>query len=721
MANGNGSRPPSPVPFGHDTFGTDAMQKTLPRPVYDRLLATIRDGRKLDPGIADEVAHGMKEWAVSRGATHFTHWFQPLNGQTAEKHDAFLTISGDGEPILRFSGSQLIQAEPDASSFPSGGMRSTFEARGYTAWDPTSPAFLVRHERGATLCIPSVFLSWKGEALDKKTPLLRSVREVSRAAMRVLALVGRPAARVYPTMGPEQEYFLVDERWYERRPDLQVAGRTLLGAPAAKGQQLEDHYFGSISERVVAFMEEVEQAAWALGIPVKTRHNEVAPHQYEIAPIFEDSNRAADHNQLLMDLLRRIARRRGLACLLHEKPFAGVNGSGKHNNWSLATDDGRNLLEPGQTPEENALFLFFVAAVLKAVHRRAALLRAGIANAGNDHRLGANEAPPAIVSVFLGDALTAIFEAVLAGKPAEVTPKTLMDLGMALPEIARDNTDRNRTSPFAFTGNKFEFRAVGSSQPIQMPNTFLNVAVAEALDDLAGRLEKRLGESKAADARVTALLAVAREAYREAKAVVFNGDNYSAAWVKEAEGRGLPHFRDTPAALQVYRDPDARRLLAERGILQPHEMDARYAVKIEQFCRQVEIECAALARMVDTGVLPAAFAHQEALARSVSEARRAGVVVAPQKKALDRYAADLKDCLARRAALSAAVASLDAPARGRAGHGPAGHGDPTKRARLLVDKVRPAASALRAACDRLESTTAAGLWPFPTYHQMLFQ
>jgi glutamine synthetase len=704
-SHGNGSRASAAVPFGHDTYGPDAMRETLPRPVFEKLLATIRDGRKLDASVADEVAHGMKEWAVSRGATHFTHWFQPLNGQAAEKHDAFLTLSGDGEAILRFSGSQLIQAEPDASSFPSGGMRSTFEARGYTAWDPTSPAFLVRHERGATLCIPSVFLSWKGEALDKKTPLLRSITEVSRAAMRVLSTVGRPASRVVPTMGPEQEYFLVDERWFEARPDLVIAGRTLLGAPPAKGQQLEDHYFGSIGERVVAYMEDVEHAAWALGIPVKTRHNEVAPHQYEIAPIFEDVNRAADHNQILMDLMRRVARRRGLRCLLHEKPFAGVNGSGKHNNWSLATDDGRNLLDPGETPEDHALFLFFVAAVLKAVHRRAALLRAGIAGSGNDHRLGANEAPPAIVSVFLGDALTSIFEALVAGKSAAIAPKGPMDLGMHLPAIARDNTDRNRTSPFAFTGNKFEFRAVGSSQPIQMPNVFLNVAVAEALDDLADRLEK----AKKGDP-VAALLAVARDAYREAKAVVFNGDNYSAEWVKEAARRGLPNLKDTPAALAVYRDADARKLLASRNILQPHEMDARHTVKLEQFVRQVEIEAGALLRMVDTGVLPAAWKHQEGLARSVAAAKAAGVVVTAQRKALVEYAASVKDCLARRDALEAALAAARK-----------GHPAPERHARLVADQVRPAMAALRETCDAIEATTDAALWPFPTYHQMLFQ
>jgi glutamine synthetase len=700
--------PRSRASFGSDTFGVEAMRETLARPVFEKLMATISRGEKLDSKIADEVAHGMKEWAVARGATHFTHWFQPLNGQTAEKHDAFLTLTGDGEAILRFSGSQLIQAEPDASSFPSGGMRSTFEARGYTAWDPTSPAFLLRHERGATLCIPTVFLSWKGETLDQKTPLLRSTDELSKSATRILRLLKRPADRVTTTMGPEQEYFLVDKRWYDARPDLQVASRTLLGAAPAKGQQMEDHYFGSIADRVVAYMEEVEQAAWALGIPVKTRHNEVAPHQYEIAPIFEDVNRAADHNMLLMDVMRRIAARRGFACLLHEKPFQGVNGSGKHNNWSMATDDGRNLLDPGSTPAENAQFLFFASAVIRAVHKRAALLRVGIATAGNDHRLGANEAPPAIVSVFLGDALSDIFESLGSGKQADITSKTTIELGMSrLPQIAKDNTDRNRTSPFAFTGNKFEFRAVGSSQAIHMPNVFVNVAVAEALDEMGDRLEKRL---KAKADVTAALLAVAGEVYKESKAVVFNGDNYSAEWVKEAEKRGLPNLKDTPAALEVYADPSARALLVSKGIFLEREVDARYLISLENFIRTVEIEVQATARMVDTGVLPAAVRHQEALARSIAAAEAAGVKVPAQQKALAAYAADVGELIAARKALDAALAATRKQ-----------HHDAPEHARAVCDRLRPALSAVRAVADRLETTTDAALWPFPTYHQLLFQ
>jgi glutamine synthetase len=696
------------VPFGADTYDVQAMRETLPRPVFEKLAATIGRHERLDGKIADEVAHGMKEWAIARGATHFTHWFIPLNGQTAEKHDAFLTLSSDGEAIQRFSGSQLIQAEPDASSFPSGGMRSTFEARGYTAWDPTSPVFLMRHERGATLCVPTVFLSWKGEALDKKTPLLRSFDVLSRAACRVLSLVRKPATRVYSTMGPEQEYFLIDRRYYEARPDLLLAGRTLFGAPAPKGQQLEDHYFASISDRVVAYMEELDQAAWALGIPVKTRHNEVAPHQYEVAPIFEDANIASDHNMLLMDLMRRIAHRRGFACLLHEKPFAGVNGSGKHNNWSMATDDGRNLLDPGETPFENAQFLLFAAAVLKGVHARAGMLRASIASAGNDHRLGANEAPPAIVSVFIGEALSTIFEAISKGKAADITQKTMVELGLSrLPQIARDNADRNRTSPFAFTGNKFEFRAVGSSQPIQMPNTVVNLAVAEALEDVAARLEKRL---KAKQDVSAAMLAVAGEVYKESKAVVFNGDGYTQEWVKDAEKRGLPHLRDTPAALALYADKSSQKLFADGGILQPHEMEARYQIRLETFIRTVEIEAAVMLRMADTGILPAVVKQQEAMARSVAAARAAGLGITAQEKALEAYAAGVESVLAKRNALEAAQAAIHKA-----------HGPVAEHARAVADKLRPAMAALRQAADALETRTDASLWPFPTYTQMLFQ
>jgi glutamine synthetase len=694
--------------FGADTYDAQAMRETLPRPVFEKLSATIGRHERLDGKIADEVAHGMKEWAIARGATHFTHWFIPLNGQTAEKHDAFLTMSSDGEAIQRFSGSQLIQAEPDASSFPSGGMRSTFEARGYTAWDPTSPPFLMRHERGATLCVPTVFLSWKGEALDKKTPLLRSFDVLSRTACRVLALAKKPATRVYSTMGPEQEYFLIDRKYYDARPDLVISGRTLFGAPAPKGQQLEDHYFASISDRVVAFMEELDQAAWALGIPVKTRHNEVAPHQYEVAPIFEDANIASDHNMLLMDLMRRIAHRRGFACLLHEKPFAGVNGSGKHNNWSMATDDGRNLLEPGETPFENAQFLLFAAAVIKGVHVRSTMLRAAIATAGNDHRLGANEAPPAIVSVYIGEALTTIFEAISKGKSADITQKTMVELGLSrLPQIARDNADRNRTSPFAFTGNKFEFRAVGSSQPIQMPNTVVNLAVSEALEDVAGRLEKRL---KAKQDVAAAMLAVAGEVYKEAKAVVFNGDGYTQEWVKDAEKRGLPHLRDTPAALAMYADASAQKLFAEAGILQPHEMEARYHIRLETFIRTVEIEGAVMLRMADTGILPAVVKQQESLARSVAAAREAGLEVTAQEKSLKAYAEGVEAVIAKRNALEAAQAAISKA-----------HAPIPEHARAVADKLRPAMAALRQAADALEIRTDATLWPYPTYTQMLFQ
>ncbi|MFV1959243.1 MAG: glutamine synthetase III, partial [Planctomycetota bacterium] len=534
--------------FGRHTFDLETMRRRLPRPVFEAIQKTMRSGAPLETGLADAVAGAMKDWALEHGATHFTHWFQPLTGATAEKHDAFLTFS-EGAPIESFTGAQLIQAEPDASSFPSGGMRSTFEARGYTAWDPTSPAFLIFHEGGATLTIPSVFVSYTGEALDKKTPLLRSIDQLSRAASRALALMGIETERVVPTLGAEQEYFLVRRSFFDGRPDLQVTGRTVIGAPPPKGQQLEDHYFGAIDGVALNFMAEVETEAWALGIPVKTRHNEVAPHQYEAAPIYQPANLAVDQNQILMDLMRRVARRRGLTVLFHEKPFAGVNGSGKHSNWSMEDDHGRNLLDPGDTPHRNVEFLFFLCAALKAVHRRCALLRASIAHSGNDHRLGANEAPPAILSVFLGDRLTTILDTLADGRTVEDVKEEVIQTGVkVLPSVKRDNTDRNRTSPFAFTGNKFEFRAVGSSQSLAMPMTYLNVAVAEALDEMAAMLEERIG---AGESRDDAILAVVRTVYADVRAVVFNGDNYGRAWLEEAGRRGLPNAQDTPAALAV--------------------------------------------------------------------------------------------------------------------------------------------------------------------------
>jgi glutamine synthetase len=704
-----GRTPPPSSTFGSHTFNLDAMRKRLPRPVFEAIQATIRSGEPLDEGLADVVAGAMKDWALEHGATHFTHWFQPLTGATAEKHDAFLSLSG-GQALEAFTGSQLIQAEPDASSFPSGGMRSTFEARGYTAWDPTSPAFLVFHENGATLTIPSVFVSYTGEPLDKKTPLLRSMRELSRAAVRVLKLMGRTARRVYPTLGSEQEYFLIKRAYYEGRPDLQVTGRTVIGAQPPKGQQLEDHYFGAIEQGALEFMAEVEAECWKLGIPVKTRHNEVAPHQYEAAPIFEPANLAADHNQMLMEVMRKVARRRGLAVLLHEKPFAGVNGSGKHNNWSMADDEGHNLLDPGDSPNRNVEFLFFLAAVVHAVHKRSRLLRAAVAHAANDHRLGANEAPPAIISVFLGDMLTPLLETLLQGRSAADVKEEVLRTGLeVLPAVKKDNTDRNRTSPFAFTGNKFEFRAVGSSQSVSMPMTYLNAAVAEALDELGDALEKRL---KAGEDRTQAILAVVREAYGRSRSVVFNGNNYDPAWTEEAARRGLPNDRDTPAALRVLDEPETRAFLEARGVFKPHELKARYNVVVEQYVKILEIEAVQMLRMAKTGVLPVAYRQQAEIAAAWRAAEDAGLPCDEQRGQLATYVE----------AVNAVVRGVDGVRSILAGpsHGDAAHGDATKHARHLADALVPAMKTLREACDALERRTDERHWPFPTYHQMLF-
>ncbi len=657
-------------------------------------------------GLADAVAQAMKEWAMERGATHFTHWFQPLTGATAEKHDAFLSLC-DGKAIERFSGSMLIQAEPDASSFPSGGMRSTFEARGYTAWDPTSPAFLVFDEVGCTLTIPSVFVSYTGDVLDKKTPLLRSMRELSRAAVRVLGLMGRRARRVTPTLGPEQEYFLIRRDLYVRRPDLEVAGRTVLGSAPPKGQQLEDNYFGAIDARALEYMAALEREAWKLGIPLKTRHNEVAPHQYECAPIFQALNISCDQNQMLMDLMRRLAKERGLAVLLHEKPFAGVNGSGKHNNWSMQDETGRNLLDPGRSPEENVEFLFFLGAVLRGVHRRAALLRAGIAHAGNDHRLGANEAPPAIISAFLGDRLTLILDTLLEGRTVAAVAEEVIQTGVeVLPAVRKDNSDRNRTSPFAFTGNKFEFRAVGSSQSSATPMTYLNLAVAEALDEMAEQLDARL---RAGEDRTQAILSVVKEAYADAKPVVFNGDNYSEAWAQEAARRGLPNERVTPGALKALIEDDTKALFERYGVLKPHELDARYRIELEKFNRMLDIEAVQMLRMVKTGALPAAWRQQTLLADAILKCEAAGLECAAQREELAIYTGLIQD----------AIRFVDEVRQALAG-APDEHAC-AEKARHQVAVLRPAMGRLRGACDTLERRTDEALWPFPSYHQLLFQ
>src|SRR5690242_9797594 len=563
--------------FATHVFSRDTMQKYLPKEVYRSVVEAIETGQSIDRKVSSQVALGMKEWANVNGATHYTHWFQPLTGLTAEKHDSFYNPTGDGHAIAEFSGKELIQGEPDASSFPIGGIRATFEARGYTAWDPTSPAFILENPNGAYLCIPTAFASWTGEALDHKIPLLRSMDALSKSALKALELFGHDgASRVFTTVGPEQEYFLIDERFYFERPDLVTTGRTLYGAQPPKGHELDDHYFGSIPERVLACMLDVEQELAKLGVPIKTRHNEVAPAQYEVAPIFEPSNVGSDHQHLTMATLQNVARRYGLVCLLHEKPFAGVNGSGKHNNWSMGTDTGHNLLEPGDTPHENLEFLFFCAAVIQAVNTHQGLLRASIASPGQDHRLGANEAPPAIISIFLGAELEKVFEAIERGEAGQSTPGSFLGLGTpVLPALPMHGGDRNRTSPFAFTGNKFEFRALGSSMSLSLPNTVLNTIVAEAIDDLAEELENSLRDGPVLE---IALRPILQRSYAENKQIIFGGDNYSDEWHAEAEQRGLLNLRATPDALPYLISSDTTSLFSNYGVLSERELESRHEV-----------------------------------------------------------------------------------------------------------------------------------------------
>ena len=591
--------------FGANVFSSAVQRQRLPRDVFGRLQQTLAQGQALDTSLADAVALAMKEWALERGATHYTHWFQPLTGMTAEKHDSFYAPTGEGTALAEFTGSELIQGEPDASSFPTGGIRATFEARGYTAWDPTSPAFILENPNGALLCIPTAFASWTGEALDHKIPLLRSMDALSKSAVRALRLFDNTAGtRVFTTVGAEQEYFLIDEQYYFERPDLVTTGRTLFGAKPPKGQELDDHYFGSIPERILACMLDTERELQKLGIPVKTRHNEVAPNQYELAPIFENSNVGADHQQLTMQLMQNVARRYGLVCLLHEKPFAGVNGSGKHNNWSMGTDAGENLLEPGATPHENLQFLFFCAAVIQAVNKHQGLLRASIASPGQDHRLGANEAPPAIISIFLGAELERVFGAIERGEVGESTPESFLGLGTpVLPPLPLHGGDRNRTSPFAFTGNKFEFRALGSSQSLSLPNTVLNTIVAEAVDDLAGDLEDALGEGTDIEA---ALRPILQRSYAANKQIVFGGDNYSEEWHSEAERRGLLNLTATPDAMPYLVSDQTEELFSHYGVLSERELESRYEVFLEQYVTKLNIEAETAAAIARTLLVPAA-------------------------------------------------------------------------------------------------------------------
>ena len=693
--------------FGQNTFGLAQMKTRLPKSVYKKLVATIENGDPFDETVADAVALAMKEWAVEHGATHYTHWFQPLTGRTAEKHDSFITPNAGGGAVAEFSGKNLIQGEPDASSFPGGGLRATFEARGYTAYDPTSPAFIVEHNEVATLCIPTAFASWTGEALDHKIPLLRSMEALNQRATRALEVLNEPVGRVYATCGSEQEFFLVDEAFVEDRPDLIVAGRTLVGAAPPRGQEFDDHYFGTIPQRVLAFLNALETELYKLGVPVATRHNEVAPGQYEIAPIFENANIAADHQQLVMMTLQRIARDFGFACLLHEKPFAGVNGSGKHVNWSMSTDTGLNLLEPGDTPHKNLLFLFFCTAVVQAVERHQDLLRASIATAANDHRLGANEAPPAIISIFLGDQLSDVFEQITAsGEATDSIESGFLGLGSpVLPKLPRHAGDRNRTSPFAFTGNKFEFRAVGSSQSISFPLTVLNTIVAQAIDDLTAKVEEKAGKKPSKKALQGAVKDVIADSIRAHTHVVFNGDGYSEAWHREAGDRGLLNLKTTPEALATLTAAKNVEVFSAYDVLTRAELESRKEILAEQYALTLNVEAATTESMAKTLVLPAAIRTLAELGEAAEAVEDLGLDVSGTK-AMAKTVADQVNALGT---------SLAALAKARA----AAH-KATDEATAMTEKVIPAMNKVRAACDALEKEVPADLWPLPTYREMLF-
>ncbi len=692
--------------YGEHVFNESVQRARLPKAVFKTLQKTIKAGEPLDPSIADAVAVAMKDWAVEHGATHFTHWFQPMTNQTAEKHDSFITPTADGGALAEFSGKELVRGEPDASSFPSGGLRATFEARGYTAWDATSPAFILDNPNGATLVIPTMFLSWTGEALDKKTPLLRSMEALSKHALRVLKLFGNSAAkRVFTTVGSEQEYFLIDRRFYLARPDLVNTGRTLFGAKPPKGQEMEDQYFGSIPERVLACMAEVEYELMRLGVPVKTRHNEVAPSQYEIAPIFETANLATDHQMLVMEVLRKTAAHYGLACLLHEKPFAGINGSGKHNNWSMCTDLGENLLEPGDTPHANAQFLVFCASVVRAVHRHGGLLRLAVSGAGNDHRLGANEAPPAILSVFLGSQLTEIFAQLQKGKAKGGKAAGHITIGVShLPKLPRDAGDRNRTSPFAFTGNKFEFRAVGSSQNVSGPNTVLNAIVAESLDYVASELEKAVKGGTDINKAIQALLA---QMIADFKPILFEGDNYAAAWYEEAEKRGLPNLRTTVDALPLTTAKQTVNLFTKYGVYSERELHSRQEILLENYCKTINIEALTASMIGRRMILPACLKYQADVAGAINGAAAVGAACESQKRLLT-------DLVANIGALQDALDVLDKATAGQP------HGDALAHAKHQRDALLPAMADLRAKADALEDVVADEYWPLATYQEMLF-
>ncbi len=691
--------------FGSNVFNDKVMKQRLPKEVYKALRKTIQQGTPLRPDVADVVANAMKDWAIEKGATHYTHWFQPLTGITAEKHDSFISPAPDGSVIMEFSGKQLVQGEPDASSFPSGGLRATFEARGYTAWDCTSPAFLKEDESGnVTLTIPTAFYSYRGEALDKKTPLLRSMKALSRQALRVLKALGNTTSlNVTSTVGPEQEYFLVDKKYYMERLDLLLAGRTIFGAPPPKGQELEDQYFGAIKDRVSDYMHDLDVELWKMGITSKTKHNEVAPAQYEMAPIFDTTNIATDHNQLVMETMQKVAFRNDLVCLLHEKPYAGINGSGKHNNWSLSTSDGQNLLEPGSTPSENVQFLLFLCAMIKAVDTHADILRATCATAGNDHRLGANEAPPAIISIFMGEELTEILEKIAKGEKTTSRGEQFVGVGVdTLPIIPRDNTDRNRTSPFAFTGNKFEFRMVGSAQSIAGSNVALNTIAAEALDEIATRLEK--ARDKNAEAA-----AIIKDTWKKHSRIIFNGNNYSDEWVAEAEKRGLPNVANTVDALKAFVTDKAFKLFEKYDVLSRKELHSRYDIYVETYAKQINIEARVAIDMVRKQFIPAALEYATFLADSIDDLKSVKGPAAVPEDILKKLSAILNSAYKNLGKLEAAVEKAQAVS------------DTVKQAESYRDKVFATVQALRADIDSLEMLVPADTWPVPTYTDLLFK
>jgi glutamine synthetase len=695
--------------FGRLTFSGDVMLKRLPPDVAMSLAGTIMQGQPLNPMVANTVAGAMKDWALENGATHFCHWFHPLTGSTAEKHDAFLSVNGDGVAIEKFSGNSLIVGEPDASSFPSGGIRDTYEARGYTAWDANSPAFLLTTTDGVTtLCIPTAFASYTGEALDMKTPLIRSVQAVAKQAARILKVFGtdEDVTQVVGTLGCEQEYFLIDQDLFRERLDLVICGRTLIGATPPKGHQLDDHYFGAIPSRVLSYMTEVETRLFELGVPVKTRHNEVAPGQYELAPTFEKTNVAVDHQMVTMHILKDVARKHGFECLIHEKPFAGINGSGKHNNWSLSTDTGVNLFEPKAETHNNLQFLVFLCAVIRAVDKNAELLRASIASAGNDHRLGANEAPPAIMSVFLGEMLTDIIDQLEAGKPRKTVKGGTLDLHAdTLSDVPRHAGDRNRTSPFAFTGNKFEFRAVGSTAAVAWPTTVLNTIVAESLDFMAGKLEKEVGKKPTPAKLDAAARSLLKDVIKEHRRVCFDGDGYSAEWAKEAAKRGLPNIRNAAESLPTLKSRLATSLFSKYGVLSARELKARGEVLLEQYCTNLEIEGRTLSTIIHTQVLPAALRAQAELADVVGATQVAGVECPDTEEDLRTLVGRISEM---RTGINEVEAALEAPAK-----------NPETHAKWLRTELIPAMDRTRAACDWIESRIPNELWPMPTYAQML--